>query len=138
MLANGATIGYAADATTKPTTFTNIPDLKSFPDLGVEPEMVDNTALSDTMRHNEQGIGDPGNMEFVFRYANAAAGDSYRVAKGLEGAVKWYQVKLKDGTTFTFRAEASVRVTGAGVNDPVEFTMSLALQSDIEPADPAI
>ena len=64
MLANGATIGYAADAATKPNTFTNIPDLKSFPDLGAEPEMVDNTALTDQIRHNERGIGDPGSMDF--------------------------------------------------------------------------
>lgn len=136
MLANGATIGYAADATTAPSTFTNIPDLKEIPDLGAEPEMVDNTALSDSIIHNEQGIGDPGAMEFVFRYDNSAATSSYRVAKALTG-VQWFQVKLKDNTTVTFKAIPSTRISGAGVNDPVEFVMSLALQSDLTITDPA-
>ena len=138
MLANGATIGYAAvptpDAT--PSSFTNIPDLKELPDLGAEPEMVDNTALSDSIIHNEQGIGDPGAMEFVFRYDNLAATSSYRVAKGLTGT-KYFQVKLHDNTTFTFKAIPSTRVSGMGVNDPAEFVMSLALQSSITVADPA-
>lgn len=136
MLANGSTIGYAADATTAPTTFTNIPDLKELPDIGAEPELVDNTALSDSIRRNEQGIGDPGEMEFVFRYNNADAASSYRIAKGLSG-VKWFQVKLFDETTYTFKAIPALRLSGGGVNDPVEFVMSLALQSDITIADPA-
>ena len=135
MLANGATIGYAADATTTPTTFTNIPDLKELPDIGAEPELVDNTALSDSIRHNEMGIGDPGDMEFTFRYDNSGANASYRVAKGLTG-VKWFQVKLHDDTTFTFKAIPNVRLSGGGVNDPVDYVMSLALQSDITIGDP--
>lgn len=136
MLANGSTIGYAADATTAPSVFTNIPDLKELPDIGAEPELVDNTALSDSIRRNEMGIGDPGEMEFVFRYNNAEAGASYRVAKGLSG-VKWFQVKLFDGTTYTFKAIPSCRLSGGGVNDPIEFVMALALQSDITIADPS-
>lgn len=136
MLANGSTIGFAADASTAPSTFTNIPDLKELPDIGAEPELVDNTALTDSIRHNEMGIGDPGEMDFVFRYANSEATDSYRVAKALTG-VKWFQVKLFDGTTYTFKATPSCRLSGGGVNDPVEFVMSLALQSDIAIADPA-
>lgn len=136
MLANGSTIGYAADATSTPTTFTNIPDLKELPDIGAEPELVDNTALSDSIRHNEMGIGDPGDMEFVFRYNNSAANTSYRVAKSLSGT-QWFQVKLFDGTTYTFKGIPSTRLSGGGVNDPVEFVMSIALQSDIDIADPA-
>lgn len=136
MLANGATIGYAADAESTPTTFTNIPDLKELPDIGADPELVDNTALSDSIVHKEVGIGDPGDMEFVFRYDNSAAGKSYRVAKGLTG-VKWFQVALGDGTKFTFKAIPTTKVSGGGVNDPVEFVMALALQSDITITDPA-
>ena len=139
MLANGATIGYAAipsSGTTPPTSFTNIPDLKELPDLGAEPELVDNTALSDSIRHNELGIGDPGSLDFTFRYDNSSSNASYRVAKGLTGK-KYFQVKLHDNTTFTFIAEPTTRVAGGGVNDPIEFVMSLALHSDITIADPA-
>lgn len=138
MLANGATLGYAAvpsTGTTPPTSFTNIPGLKELPDLGAEPEMVDNTALSDSIIHNEQGIGDPGSMEFVFRYDNKNADSGYRIAKGLT-TEQYFQVKLADNTTFTFKAIPATRVSGMGVNNPAEFVLSLALQSDIAIGDP--
>ena len=138
MLANGSTIKYAAipnpDAT--PSSWTNSPDLQELPDIGADPELIDNTALSDSIKHNEMGIGDPGDMEFKFRYDNSSANASYRVAKSISGK-KYFQVKLYDGTTYVFKAIPNVKVAGGGVNDPIEFTMSLALQSDIAITDPA-
>ena len=136
MLANGAKIGYSAPGTGT-LTYTNIPDLKELPDIGADPELVDNTALGDSIIHKEVGIGDPGDMEFVFRYDNSGATSSYRVAKSLEGAKKAYQVELYDHTKFSFTAIAAVKVSGGGVNDPIEFVMALALQSDITVTDPA-
>lgn len=136
MLANGATIGYAAPSTGT-LSYTNIPDLKELPDIGADPELVDNTALGDSITHKEMGIGDSGDMEFVFRYDNTNASSSYRIAKGLDGTKKAFQVQLHDGTKFSFTAYASVKVSGGGVNDPIEFVMTLALQSDITITDPA-
>ena len=138
MLANGSTIGYAAvPSSGTPSSYTNIPDLKEIPDIGAEPELVDNTALGDSITHNEQGIGDAGEMEFVFRYDNSSTTASYRVAKALDGETKSFKVSLYDGTTYEFNAQAAIRLSGGGVNDPIEFVMSLALQSDITITDPA-
>lgn len=136
MLANGATLGYSAPGTGT-LSYTTIPDLKELPDIGADPELVDNTALSDSIVHKEIGIGDPGDMEFVFRYDNSAATSSYRVAKSLENTKKAYCVTLHDGTKFKFDAIAAVKVSGGGVNDPIEFVMALALQSDITVTNPA-
>lgn len=129
MLVNGTTLGYKT--TSSGNTYTNLPDLKEVPDLGAEPEMVDNTALSDSIVHNELGIGDPGSMEYTFRFVNSSATDSYRVMKGRTGTLTWFQQKLSDNTTFSFSGYPSVRVSGGGVNDPQEFVLSIALQSDI-------
>lgn len=136
MLVNGTTLGYTT--TDPPTSYTNIPDLKEVPDLGAEPEMVDNTALADTIIHNEQGIGDPGSMEYTFRYDNKNASASYRICKSLVGTLTFFQQELPDGTAFSFSGYPSVRLSGGGVNDPQEFVMSIALQSDITITDPAI
>ena len=136
MLANGSKIYYAANASSQPSSgWSNIPDLKELPDIGADPELVDNTALGDSIKHNEMGIGDPGDMEFKFRYDNSGVNASYRVAKALSG-VKWFKVELFDGTTYCFKATPNVKVSGGGVNDPIEFVMSLALQSDIAIEDP--
>ena len=134
MLANGATLSYRLGSS---GDYTALPNLKEIPDIGMEPEKVENTDLSDSVRQYELGIGDPGDMEFVFRYDNSGANSSYRVAKSLEGTKKAYQVELYDHTKFSFTAIAAVKVSGGGVNDPIEFVMALALQSDITVTDPA-
>lgn len=135
MLINGAKLGY--HGTTGATSFTDIAGLKNVPDMGAAAELVDNTALSDNIVHNEIGIGDSGDMEYTFRYDNSSATSNYRVCKGLEGTEQVFQQSFADGTKFTFNAIPSVRVSGGGVNDPAEFVMTLAMQSDITVANPA-
>ena len=134
MLVNGVTLSWCA---TSGGTYANMPDLKEVPDLGAEPEMVDNTALSDSIIHNEQGIGDPGDMEYVFRYVNSATTDSFRIAKNRAGILTYFKHTLTDGTVYSFSGIPSLRLSGGGVNDPQEFVMSIALQSDLDITDPA-
>lgn len=137
MLVNGTTLGYSLTGTS-PITYTNLPDLKEVPDLGAEPEMVDNTALSDSIIHNEQGIGDPGDMEYTFRFKNSTVNDSFRICTGTNfvGKTVYFEHKLSDGTTYTFSGIPSVRLSGGGVNDPQEFILSIALQSDLTITNP--
>lgn len=133
MLVNGTTLSYA---TTAGGTYNTLAGLKEVPDIGADPEMVDNTALTDTVVHNEIGIGDPGDMEYTFRFANGAT-DAYRVLKGLNGALTYFKHTLKDGTIFAFNGYPSVKVSGGGVNDPQEFTLAIGLQSDFTVTNPA-
>jgi hypothetical protein len=83
------------------------------------------------------GIGDAGDMEYTFRYDNSSANTAYRKIQAIVGNLTWFKQTLKDGTSFTFSAIPSLKLSGGGVNDPQEFTMSLALQSDITIANPA-
>ena len=125
-LVNGTKLGYSTSGTA-PITYTDLPGLKSVPDLGGDPELVDNTALTDTILHKEIGIGDPGDMEYTFRYTASA----YNTAVAREGKVTYFEHKLKDGSTFTFSGYPHIVLSGGGVNDPLEFTISIALNSDI-------
>lgn len=135
MLANKAKLGYSA---TESGTVTNLPGLKSLPELGAEPTMVDNTCLTDTMIVNEMGIGDPGTLEYVFKFVNSSTTDSYRVLKALSSDTTYYWTQeMADGTKFKFGAQPSVRVGGGGVNEAIEFTLSLAIQTDITVTNPA-
>lgn len=124
MLVNGTTLKFSA---TSGGTYTELAGLKEVPDVGAEPEMVDNTALSDAIVHNEVGIGDPGDMEYTFRYSK----ENYAACHALEGTKQYFDHILKDGTSFKFEAIPTTRISGGGVNDPQEFVMALALQSDI-------
>ena len=135
MLVNGTTLGYKTSASA--ASYTDLAGLKEVPDMGAEPEMVDNTALTDSIVHNEMGIGDAGDMEYTFRYDNSDNTSAYRRIQAIVGELTWFKQTLKDGTSFTFTAIPSLKLSGGGVNDPQEFTMSLALQSDITIANPS-
>ncbi len=135
MLANGIKLGYKESGG---STYTDLTGLKEVPELGIEPEKVENTCLSDTVKQYEYGIGDPGDLEYKFKYENKAANSPYRVLRKAQEAGKTlsFQETLPDGTTFVFDAQPSVKLGGGGVNGTVEFTLKMALQSSITITDP--
>ena len=136
MLTNNATLGVKQTG----SSYTNLPGLKEIPDIGVSPEKVENTCLTDTIMQYEIGIGDPGDMAFRFKLTNSAATDSYRILRALETAksTNEYQLALADGTKYTFSAQVAIQVNGGGVNTALDFTANLALQSGLTITDPAI
>jgi hypothetical protein len=133
ILSEGITLSYYdLDA----TAYVQVPDLQEMPDLGAAPELVEVTTLDDSAKRYITGLKDYGSLAFTFLYDNDASGSNYRVLKDLEGAIEEWQVELPDGTTFTFDAEVSTVIMGAGVNAPLTFTANLALNSDITVANP--
>jgi len=136
MLANGSTLGYRQKGTS--TAFADLEGLKELPDIGVDPEKVENTPLSAKVKQYENGVGDAGDMDYKFKYDNSSATSPYRVMRQAAeaGTILTFEHKLVDGTSFVYDAEVSVKVTGGGLNNPVEFTLSMSLQSDITVTDP--
>lgn len=132
MLANGITIGYSKTGT---TSYTNIAGLQEVPDIGVDPEKVENTCLSDTVKKYEKGIGDAGDMEFKFKYTSAV----WKELRGLESATTPINFKITypDGCAVAFSAEVSNKLGGGSFNDPIAITTAMALQSDLEWTDPS-
>lgn len=135
MLANGAKLGYSTSST---TTYTDLTGLKEIPELGGDPEKVDNTALTDTAKQYEYGITDYGDLNFIFKYDNSSESSSYRVLRKLAAAKTKtnFQLTLKDGTKFVWSAIPNVKLGGGGINTAIQFTLGMALQSDIEVEDP--
>lgn len=137
MLANGIKLGYKV---TPESTFTELTGLKEVPEMGSDPEKVENTTLADTVKQYEYGIGDYGDLEFIFKYENKTATSPYRVLRALQEAKTAvdFEETFPDGTTFVWKAQVNVKVSGGGVNDPVDFTLTMALQSEITVTDPGI
>lgn len=136
MLANGIELGYKESSG---NTYTNLTGLKEVPELGADPEKVENTPLSAKNKMYEFGIGDPGDLAYKFIYSNGVD-SSYRKLRELADAGKAvsFEQKLPDGTKFQFDAMCSVKLGGGGVNAALEFTLNLALQSEeITIVDPA-
>jgi hypothetical protein len=137
MLANGITLGFKE--TTAGTTYTDLLGLKEVPEMGNEPEKVENTVLTDTVKQYEYGIGDPGDLEFKFKYENKTATSPYRVMREAEEdkTVLYFQEVYPDGTKFSWAAQVSVKLSSGAVNGVMEFTLKMALQSAIGVTDPA-
>ncbi|WP_286910760.1 phage tail tube protein [Clostridium sp. UBA1652] len=136
MLANGIKLAYKEKGATG--DFTELKGLKEVPEMGIEPEKVDNTTLADTVKQYENGIGDAGDLAFKFKYENKSATSSYRILRLAQeqNKVLSFEEKFPDGTVFTWDAQPSVKLGGGGVNAAIEFTLNMALQSEIDVADP--
>lgn len=133
MLANGITLAIK----TTGSAYEILDGLKEVPELGVDPEKVDNTTLADEVKISELGIGDPGDLAYKFKYENTE-GSSYRRLRTAADSKKVtsFEETFPDGTKFHFDAQCSIKVGGGGVNAVVEFTLNLGLQSAIEVVDP--
>lgn len=133
MLANGITLSYG----TAKGTYTKLEGLKEVPEFGIEPEKVENTTLADKVKKYEFGIGDAGELEYKFAYDNSSATSSYRVLrKAAENKEKlFFEQKYPDNTKVQFEGQVSVKLGGGGVNSVIEFTLKIALQSELEFTD---
>lgn len=135
MLANGAKLEYKSKTV---VDFTKLNGLKEIPEIGVDPEKVDNTDLDATQKVYEMGIGDPGDITYKFKYDNTSKDSPYRVLRAYEesGEVLSFKETLKDGTTTEFSGQISLKRTGGGVNGVIEFNLNIALASSFKITDP--
>ncbi len=136
MLANGIKLGY--DLTGAGSSYTNMEGLKEVPEMGDEPEKVENTCLSDTVKQYEYGIGDPGDLDFKLKYENKSESSPYRVMRkaAADKTLVAFQMTFPDGTKFSWKAQVSVKLGSGAVNSAMEFTLKMALQSEIKTTDP--
>ena len=130
MLANGITLSYG----TAKGTYTKLAGLKEVPEFGIEPEKVENTTLEDKVKKYEFGIGDAGELEYKFAYKNDEASAPYRILRtAADNKTKlFFKQAYPDGTEVQFEGQVSVKLGGGGVNSVIEFTLKIALQSELE------
>ena len=114
-------------------------DIKSYPDLGSAPEMLEATTLSDPMTVNIFGIQSLDALEFECNYTLA----DYTRLKALEGTetdfAVWLGGSVANGVAtptgsdgkFEFKGQLSVYVNGGGVNEVVNMTVSIAASTPI-------
>lgn len=121
------------------STWEKLIDIKSFPDLGGAPELLETTTLSDSMTTNIMGIQSLDALEFECNYTYA----EYTKLKEMEGTTKEFAVWLGGTETggvatptgsdgkFEFSGQLAVYVNGGGVNEVVGMTVSIAASTPI-------
>lgn len=136
MLANGAKLGYKKKGASG--DYTNLTGLKEIPELGEDPEKVENSGLADKVKQYEYGIGDAGDLTYKFKYENTSETSPYRVMRKAAATkeVLSFCETLPDNTKYEYDAQVSVKRSGGGVNGVMEFDLNMALQSEITTTDP--
>lgn len=120
-------------------TYEKLVDIKEFPDLGGDPEMLETTTLSDNMQTYIAGIQSLDGLSFTSNYDVA----EFKKLKDLEGKKASYAVWFggtgtpgnltPDGSNgkFAFDGELSVYPVGGGVNEVVDMNITIAPSSPI-------
>lgn len=136
MLANGAKLGYKKKGASE--DYTDLTGLKEIPELGEDPEKVENSGLADKVKQYEYGIGDAGDLTYKFKYENTSETSPYRVMRKAAATkeVLSFCETLPDNTKYEYDAQVSVKRSGGGVNGVMEFDLNMALQSEITTTDP--
>lgn len=116
------------------STYEKLVDIKDFPDLGGAPEMLETTTLSDGAQTYIPGIQSQEALEFTANYTKT----EFDTLKALEeqdlDLAVWFGGTVSGGTVtptgsdgkFEFKGRLSVFVTGGGVNEVVDMTISVA------------
>lgn len=120
-------------------TWEKLVDIKEFPDLGGEPEMLETTTLSDNMQTYIAGIQSLDGLTFTANYDKK----DFQTLKDLEGKEKDYAVWFggtgdagsltPDGSNgkFSFKGQLSVFPVGGGVNEVVDMSITIAPSTPI-------
>ena len=124
------------------STYGKLIDIKDFPDLGGAPEMLETTTLSDGAQTYILGIQSQDALEFTANYTKS----DYDTLKALEGTeldlAVWFGGTVANGVAtptgsdgkYEFKGELTVYISGGGVNEVVDMTISIAPKTVIKPA----
>lgn len=129
----GIRVKYACESTagTRPTTnYTEIPDVKSFPDMNMAPSRIEVTNLVDTVRRYIAGILEAGDdMAFTAnltadlntKWTACVAAYATAIANGKQ---TWFEIVIPNFNSFYFAGEpVALGVNGGGVSGVLETTL---------------
>ena len=114
--------GETADAVAKKV------DIKDFPDMIGDPEMLETTTLSDAQVTNIPGIKSSDMLTFTCNYTK----DDFTAVNADANKALHYALEFSDGSKFTWQGQHTCGLPGKGVNEVVEFTINIAASTAVE------
>ena len=108
--------GTSADQVAK------VVDIKDFPDMIGDPNMLETTTLSDSQQTYIPGIKSADMLQFTCNYTKA---DFEAVNEDAETPL-FYALEFSDGSKFTWSGQHTCGLPGKGVDEVIEFTINIA------------
>ena len=115
-------MGESAEALAK------VVDIKDFPDLIGEPNMLETTTLSDAAVTNIPGIRSSDMLTFTCNYTKV----DFTAVNEKANKAMYYALEFSDGSKFTWQGQHTCGVPGKGVDEVVEFTINIAASTPVE------
>ncbi len=123
------------------TTYSKLLDIKSYPDLGGEPELLETTTLSDNVQTFINGIQRLESFSFTANYDPAKLQELQTLAAAEDGTTQYAVWFGGTGTStitptgsegkFSFTGSLSVFANGGGVDEVRDMTITIAPSSVI-------
>lgn len=114
--------GASAEAAAK------VVDIKDFPDLVSDPELLETTTLSDAQVTNIPGIKGSDMLTFTCNYTSA----DFAAVNDDANTPLFYVLEFSDGSSFNWQGQHTCGLPGKGVNEVVEFTINIAASTAVE------
>lgn len=126
-------------------TYEKLIDIKEFPDLGGDPEMLETTTLSDKMQTFIAGIQSMDAMQFTANYTLSEYKELQKLNGKTESYAVWFGGTESGGTLtptgsdgkFKFDGQLTCYPNGGGVNEVINLTISIAPSTPITLDDAA-
>lgn len=109
------------------TAVEKVVDIKDFPDLISDPELLETTTLSDAQVTNIMGIKGADMLTFTCNYTSA----DFAAVNDDANKKLYYELSFSDGSSFSWEGQHTCGLPGKGVNEVVEFTINIAASSEV-------
>lgn len=103
-------------------------DIKDFPDLIGEPNLLETTTLADPAVTHIPGIKSSDLMAFTCNYTK----EDFTAVNGDANTALYYVLEFSDGSKFTWQGQHTCGVPGKGVDEVVEFTINIVPSTAVE------
>lgn len=121
------TYGITLKWGTSAETAAKVVDIKDFPDLISDPELLETTTLSDAQVTNIPGIKGSDMLTFTCNYTSA----DFAAVDEDANTPLYYVLEFSDGSSFKWQGQHTCGMPGKGVNEVVEFTINIAASSAV-------
>ena len=113
--------GETADAVEK------VVDIKDFPDLISDPELLETTTLSDAQVTNIPGIKGSDMLTFTYNFTK----EDFAAVEADANKPLHYALEFSDGSKFTWEGQHTSGLPGKGVNEVIEATVNIAASTAV-------
>ena len=102
-------------------------DIKDFPDMISDPELLETTTLSDAQVTNIPGIKGSDMLTFTYNFTK----EDFAKVEADAGKPLHYALEFSDGSKFTWQGQHTSGLPGKGVNEVIEATVNIAASTAV-------